>query len=175
MAKKKARRRQCPNEEFPKVHSAKAKAFLAAFRITGNITHAVKAAKVSRRSHSKWLENADYAKAFADAKAEADEALEMEARRRAVKGLRRYKFYKGEPVLHPVTGKPYVEHEYSDGLLIQLLKANLPDKYAERIKAENTEKTPEFIDPGFLAFADRIGDELKQQEEKKRGGSDPAT
>jgi hypothetical protein len=110
------------------------KAFLAAYLETGNITRAAEAAKCHRNSHYNWLEDDDYAAAFADAKEAAADGLEAEARRRAVEGLRKYKFHSqsGRPLLHPETGDPYFEHDYSDTLLIFLLKGAMPEKYADR-------------------------------------------
>lgn len=53
------------------------------------------------------------------------ESLETEAHRRAVIGVDKPVYYQGE-----VVGEI---REFSDGLLTLLLKANLPDKYRERI------------------------------------------
>ena len=61
----------------------------------------------------------------------ATEVLEAEARRRAVTGVRRLKFDKGQAIIDPETGEPYVELDYSDVLLIFLLKARAPEKYRE--------------------------------------------
>jgi|HubBroStandDraft_1064217.scaffolds.fasta_scaffold00168_38 hypothetical protein len=47
---------------------AKARAFLAAFRATANVTKSAKAAGINPRSHYRWLkENAAYAAAYAEA------------------------------------------------------------------------------------------------------------
>jgi hypothetical protein len=46
------------------------------------------------------------------------------------------KFYKGKPIIDPETKKPYFEHEYSDNLLMFLLKAAKPDKYKDRFSSE---------------------------------------
>jgi hypothetical protein len=108
------------------------KAMLAALAITGNVTRAADAAKVGRTTHYEWLEaDPGYAKAVGAAMDEAADRLEDEARRRAAEGLVRYKFHQGSPVLHPVTGEPYYELEYSDTLLIFLLKGARPHKYRD--------------------------------------------
>lgn len=44
---------------------------------------------------------------------------------------------KGKPIMEPVM-VPYQEHEYSDTLLIFLLKGNRPEKYSERIRQEHS-------------------------------------
>jgi hypothetical protein len=80
------------------------------------------------------MEEEGYSQRFKDAHAVAVDGLEEEARRRAVEGVRRYKFDKGAPVLHPETRLPYFEHEYSDALLIFLLKGAKPDVYRERVQ-----------------------------------------
>lgn len=108
-------------------------AFLAAFEVTGRIDKAAEAAGVSRGVHYQWLNDAEYAAAFEEAKQVAGGGLKDEARRRAVEGLRRYKFTKsGKPILHPLTGEPYYEDVRSDALLTLLLKAQFPDEFKDR-------------------------------------------
>jgi hypothetical protein len=126
-----------------------APAFLAALAVTGNISDACQAAGVKARST--FYERRDNDNAFAALAAEALEtstdALELEARRRAHDGLRRVKFHQGEPIMVQALGPdgrplkargqpvlvPYVEHEYSDTLLIFLLKAHRPEKYRDKV------------------------------------------
>ena len=62
--------------------------------------------------------------------------LELEARRRAVEGTERPVFYQGGEV-------GYVR-EYSDTLLIFLLKAHRPNKFRERVEHEH--KVPQAIE-----------------------------
>lgn len=142
-------------------------AFLAAFAVCGNVSEAAQAAGVSRETHYEWKRSdADYAKGFRVAQATANDALEAEARRRAIAGTQRLKFHEGSPILVPdpsgrmvpnyyakmifneATGKhelplthamvPYVEHQYSDTLLIFLLKAGRPKKFRENLKVEHS-------------------------------------
>ena len=133
--------------------SAKQAAFLAAYALCGAIGQAAKAANCDRRSHIDWMKNdPNYRDRFAIAQDAANEVLEREARRRAVKGVEKMKFYKGEPiyVIDETTGrsKPYVEHEYSDALLTLLLKAHMHDKYAEQKKIESVTT---ILDPAVQA------------------------
>lgn len=108
------------------------KAFLARFRLHGNISRACREARVDRSTIYAWQEDdADFCIAYEIAEVEATETLEAEAYRRAVEGLRRLKFDKGVAVNDPATGEPYTELEYSDTLLIFLLKARAPEKYRE--------------------------------------------
>ena len=85
-----------------------------------------------------WKESdEEFAAAMATAAEQAADRLEQEARRRAVEGLRRVKFGKGgEPLIDPETLKPYTELEFSDTLLIFLLKGIRPEKYRERVSQE---------------------------------------
>ena len=107
--------------------TSRQKAFLKAYRKTGNVTCAADAAKIDRASHYRWLEEPDYKAQFGDAADEAADRLEEEARRRAVDGV-------DEPVGW-YQGKPGgTVKRYSDTLLIFLLKGVRPEKYRERFE-----------------------------------------
>ena len=86
-------------------------------------------AKVGRRSHYDWIRDAEYAAMFQEAKEQAADHLECEARRRAVEGVEEPVYYKGE-----VCG---TIRKYSDLLLIFLLNGARPEKY--RDKAPSTQ------------------------------------
>ena len=89
------------------------------------IDKTAKATGIDRSTFYKWLEeDSEFAKGFEDAKKRAVETLEAEAYRRAVKGVNKPIYYKGQRC-------GYVR-EYSDSLLIFLLKGNAPEKYRER-------------------------------------------
>lgn len=105
--------------------------FLAAFAVTGMVHNACEAAGVERTTCFRWRKrDPKFALAFERARSEAAFSLEEEARRRAVEGVRKYKFKRdGLPILHPVTGEAYYELDYSDALLALLLKANNPSKF----------------------------------------------
>lgn len=129
------------------------KAFLAALRVSGNVTLSCQAAKVDRRDAYRVKEQSpDFAADWAAALEEAADLLEQEARRRAYEGVRRLKFDRGRLITIPLEdaeGKPvldkddkpvmvpYVEHEYSDTLLIFLLKGANPEKYRERHEVDH--------------------------------------
>ena len=102
--------------------------FLEEYRQCGNITLAAEVAGIDRRTHYRWSEaDPDYCEAFESATEEATDRLEAEARRRAVEGVQKpVGWYKGEP-------GGYVR-EYSDTLLIFLLKGAAPDKYRDRLE-----------------------------------------
>lgn len=111
----------------------KKRAFLAAFAECGNVSEAAESAHIHRTTHYEWLQSDPaYVQAFASAVEQAADALEKEARRRAVEGVRREKshYYKGKLV------GVDVETEYSDTLLIFLLKGCRPEKYRENVKLD---------------------------------------
>jgi hypothetical protein len=118
------------------------RAFLAAYRATCSITRAAAAAGISRRAHYRKLEtSADYKVAFEAATAMAADSLEDEAVRRAKEGIVRQVLYHGSPAmelvdpLDPEKGmKARLEREYSDQLLLALLKAKKPKEYRDRLE-----------------------------------------
>lgn len=122
------------NPTHKKGLSPKQQAFIAAFRETATVAGAAKAAEVDRSSHYRWLrEDAEYAADFDDAVKFAAAHLVDAAMERAIEGTRRLKFNKaGFPLMDPDTGKPYVEHTYSDVLLIFLLKNLQPERFGDK-------------------------------------------
>ena len=145
----------------------KQRAFLAAYSVSGVIAVAARAAKVPRVMHYMWhRDNKDYRLAFQDAKGEAIDALEEEARRRAKDGVRRVKFYKGTPLMIPAFNEagemikdakgeivmfPYYEHEYSDRLLEFILTAARPKKFKHRESVEHSGRV-EYVHDGNSAI-----------------------
>lgn len=110
----------------------KQQAFLNKFCDLANITKSATATRIGRRTVYDWLENdKDFKVKFKKARKVAIGVLEDEAHRRAVEGIDKAIFYKGKKVKAKVK-------EYSDTLLIVLLKANAPKKYRERIQSQLT-------------------------------------
>lgn len=105
-------------------------AFLAAFMECANVSLAAKKAKINRSTHYIcWMKDEKYAKRFEEILPVAVGVLEDEAIRRAVDGVKKPIFHKGEIVGHV--------KEYSDTLMIVLLKAHAPNKYKERVQNEH--------------------------------------
>lgn len=129
MSARKAAKKTAGTSARVKRAPAKQRAFLAAYARTGNIAAAARAAKCHRSAHYEWLNDPAYAEAFLAAQEEAVEALELEARRRAEKGVVKPVYYQGE-----VCG---TVREYSDTLLIFLLKAARPEKYRDNARIEH--------------------------------------
>ncbi len=126
-----AKTKKAPPRSGVQKGTAKKRAFLSAYAGCMTVTHAAEAAKITRRTHYKWLEkDSEYATAFGQAKEEASDHLESEARRRAVDGVEEKIYHKGE-----VVG---TKLNYSDTLLIFLLKGVLPHKYRDRVDMAHT-------------------------------------
>lgn len=79
-------------------------------------------------------EDEEFASAFREAQSHGLKALEDEARRRAFAGTDKPVFYQGEQC-----GSV---REYSDTLMIFLLKGGMPEKYQERIKHAGDPENP---------------------------------
>lgn len=110
----------------PRIRSAAKLRFLEAMARLGTITAASNETGTPRSVHYHWMKlDPAYVKAFREAEDVAIDAMEAEARRRAVEGTNRPVFQNGRQV-GDVT-------EYSDQLLIVLLKAHRPEKYRERV------------------------------------------
>jgi len=132
------------------------KGFLAALGTTGNVSVACGAVGIDRRTaYNRRDADESFAEAWSDALDQSADLLEEEARRRAYQGVRRLKFDHGKPIMVPALGDdglvikdqdgnpelvPYVEHEYSDVLLIFLLKGIRPEKYRERTDVRHSGK-----------------------------------
>lgn len=101
-------------------------AFLKVIAEKGNLTVAAEVVGVDRTNHYYWLRSdPEYRAAFEDAKASATERLEAEAWRRAAEGVEKPTgWHKGEA--------GGTVREYSDVLLIFLLKAHNPQKYRDQ-------------------------------------------
>jgi transposase-like protein len=107
------------------IGDAKKRAFLEAFADTGNVSAAARAADVGRRTHYDWLKkDKEYKAAYEAAVEDAADALELEARARAMGEQEPVFDKKGELVGH--------RKKASDLLMIFLLKGLRPDKYAQQ-------------------------------------------
>lgn len=103
--------------------------FLNALLKTGLRNKAAEMAGVTRQSHYLWLKTDDeYVAAYEKVSTMLTDNLEDAAYERAVNGVERTIYYKGEKI--------GTQKEYSDTLLALLLKANMPDKYKEVSKVE---------------------------------------
>ncbi|MGE3276739.1 MAG: hypothetical protein AB7O67_16630 [Vicinamibacterales bacterium] len=118
-------------------------AFLAAFAKVGNVTAACEAAGIGRRTHYNWLEEDPdgYGLRYKDAAEEATDRLEIEARRRAQLGVEKAVFGKlpGREAGVGIVGKV---REYSDPLLMFLLRAHRPERFKDRHEVTGKDGAP---------------------------------
>jgi hypothetical protein len=122
--------------------------FLASYCVSGRVCEARESTGIGFWSHDRWLKtDSKYKAAFRLAKQIASQNLEDEARRRAEQWMVRHKFHNGAMIYVPKLDEnelpmldengqqimvPYIEREYSDALLMMLLKGHFPRKYRER-------------------------------------------
>jgi hypothetical protein len=115
------------------------RAFLAAYAATASVKAAAAAAKLAFVTHYDWMtKDATYRAAFAAVQDQAAQALEDEAVRRAHEGVKRPVMYQGQPVKtgRGRSSRILYETEYSDQLLLALLKRFRPALYRERVTTE---------------------------------------
>lgn len=120
----------------PRVRATWEKAFLAGLSKLGTVTDACAAARIERSTAYRAREaHPDFKQDWDEAREAFADRLEKEAIRRATKGVRRAKYYKDTLLCH--------EREYSDTLLLALLRANNPQKFKERMDVTSgDEKIP---------------------------------
>lgn len=106
------------------------RAFLRALRETANVSAACRAAGIGRRrAYTCYHQQPAFRAAWDRAIDAATDVLEAEARRRAVDGVAVPVFHAGQQV--------GVVTRYSDALLVRLLQAYRPDRFADRRKVEH--------------------------------------
>lgn len=105
--------------------------FLQCLIDTGNVSRAAASIGISRtRMYELKKEDEAFAQAWDEAVDIGIDHLEEEARRRAYQGTDKPVFYQGYQC--------GTIREYSDTLMIFLLKAHRPDKFKERVVNEHT-------------------------------------
>ena len=110
----------------------KARAFLRAYRLTGQVKEAAKLAGISRRLHYDWLKNEKYRAAWDDSRAKAGQIFEDELLKRAMEGHLEPVFYQGQPILDK-NGKPIGIRRYPDHLLLEACKTFLPERWRAKL------------------------------------------
>jgi|SRR5208337_4833623 len=103
--------RRKASETVKLTRQAKQMAFLEIIAQVGGISKAAELYKMSRQQHYDWMTgDPEYPALFEDAKFRFVDSLKAEAIRRGRDGVRVYKFYKGQPIMHPEDPtKPYYE------------------------------------------------------------------
>ena len=140
------------------------KKFLFTFAKVGNVTATCQETGTARRTHYDWLaEDPEYAGRFQDAKIEAAEWLEVEARRRAVTGEVVDRYYKGQKV----AGGAY--RKRSDMLLWNMLKSLKPDVYDRANYDPSRQKEPDVAEEFDVSkLSDEVLDQLADEIEQVR-------
>lgn len=114
-----------PSPVADKTVQRKKAAFLAAYSTLGNLSATERETGIARQRHHEWVKaDPTYLADFLVAQEQAIDALESEARRRAVEGVEK-PVYQGGKLVGGI-------REYSDTLLIFLLKGARPERYRER-------------------------------------------
>jgi AcrR family transcriptional regulator len=120
-------------------------AFLRIFATLGNVLKSAEGAGVGRRTVYHWLEDdARFKELYAEAREDALDRLEEEARRRAVDG-----------VLEPVYqgGRKVGEiRQFSDTLLMLLLKSKRPDVFRDRHEHTGKDGGPVAVTPILVSY-----------------------
>ncbi len=132
-----------------KADAPRKQAFLGALALVGVTTSACTHSGVPRATVYGWrAADAEFADAWDQALEDAWDRLEAEAHRRAVVGTLKPVFYKGEEV--------GVIREYSDQLLVELLRANRPRKFRANHKVEHSGTVALDWDEESQAFLEKL-------------------
>lgn len=124
-----------PATPFDAISEPKKRAYLLALSRTGIILRACKAAEISHALPWVWRQDdAVFVTLEAQARKLGAERLVQEAYRRAVEGIDKPIYYEGKRI--------DTLKEYSDTLLIFLLKGALPDVYRERMELTGDRTRP---------------------------------
>lgn len=116
-----------------KQKTAAQQTFLDALAGGATVADAARAAKTAKTTAYQWrAADPAFAKEWAIAYQIGGDTLEAEAQRRAVEGVLKPVFHQGKVVGHV--------REYSDTLLIFLLKARNPHRFCDRVRAAAIER-----------------------------------
>lgn len=121
--------------------ATKRKLFLKAYAECGTIREAAKAAGAAHSMHYEWMQDPDYAVAFAEAERDAINLLESELYQRIYQGTEEPVIYQGElcykkDATGKLTNKPLTIRRKNDTLLIFALKGKKPEVYRDNWKGE---------------------------------------
>lgn len=122
---------------FGHIRHPKKRRYLQALSRTGNKSQACRMAEIDRSTPytDQWRDDEELQESEQVAIEIAADLLEEEARRRAVEGVEKpVGWYRGEAGGHI--------REYSDTLLIVLLKATRPQRFAERVESRFPDGPP---------------------------------
>lgn len=151
----------------PNITDAQKRAFLDTLRKGHSVSASARVARFDRSNAYRMQEaDVEFAAAWEVAIQEGTDVLEDEAHRRAVLGTLDPVFYKGKKIGNRV--------EYSDTLIVFLLKARRPDKYREQVNFRHSGNDASADDGGpinaLLRSIDGLGRHLPGTERHAKGG-----
>ena len=156
-ARKRVELRKSPMKKL-KLTRERQERFLTALAETGIVSVAAKIAGTSR-TRVYELRNRDeaFAAAWEDAEERAADALEAEAFRRAVVGVPVPLVSVGK-IVRDDEGQPLVIRQFSDSLLITLLKARRPERFKDRAVIEHdiSDRVAERLEAARLRALDAL-------------------
>jgi AcrR family transcriptional regulator len=139
--------------------------FLTTLASSGNVSLAASAAKLPRGTLYHWRDrDKGFAAAWLEAIEAATDALEAEARRRAVEGVETTIVHGGR-LVRDEAGKPLTIRRYSDSLLALLLRAHRPEKYRDK-SAPGPGANVGDGGPRRVSFTFRIGEHKRDDEDQ---------
>lgn len=154
-------------------------AFLREFARTGVVAAAVRAAGVGPDVVKHWRKDPAFRELYDEAREEAADALEQEARRRALDGYDEPVLYRGLPTIarDPATGEERLltVRRYSDQLLAILLKAARPEKFRENHSVEVEARGGVLVVPAAIDPESWARTAAAQQAESARNAGQPSS
>ncbi len=120
-----------------RVRMIRKRRFLKRYLERGSFYLAAEYAGVTEPAVRKWIKKDPlFAECFVAVREAFVERMEEEADRRGARGIRVMRYYQGRPIIDPRNGKPLIECEFSDALLMFRLKALKPGMYRDRMIEE---------------------------------------
>ena len=144
-------------------------AYLDELRKHGLRATAIRAAGMGSTTLGRWRDgDPEFAAAEQEAIQDAAEALELEARRRAYDGVDREKCIGSGD-----NSRFIVEKQFSDTLMLALLKANNPDKFKDRTASEISGPNGQPVQVDGVQSAARLAAILEAARHRAGGDTDP--
>lgn len=148
------------NTDLPIILTSQQERFLAEYRKIGQFVSACQSSGVPQRLVNMWREDPDFAFLMESTWKLHCEEIVQEAYRRAIQGTRKYKFFKGDPVMwnNPETGEweHYYELEKSDRILVELLQV-VDDRFAVAKSAGGSNVTINNVNANSNVAGNTIG------------------
>lgn len=118
--------------------------FLETFKLNANITASCQAAGIDRSTFYQWQEHdTEFSLRYQQAESAANDMLLAAAWKRAVQGIEKRVVSMGK-VVYGEDGKPLMEREYSDTVLLRLMSWRIPGF------RENSGTTIKFLPKAYL-------------------------